>query len=506
MAFYRDLPNPEIASTSRQVAESLRLLPVPWLVHDPASGLKSHEEYWRATAFEREANEQQLRTLPKEWAQQDAVPRLPLYEAQQAPLYYWLASAVYWQIKYLDLRSQIWILRFLTLLTASTVIPIGFAVAKNVFSDDNKAVGVTLIITCLPQLFLVACRISNDALAIALASLCILLALRLSEAPSKNRPVILLGLVLGLALLTKAYLLALLPLALTPYLYRWTKTTRPFGHAHRLVITTLIICFVTCGWWYARTLYTTGSLTGEQTEVAALRTHLSIATAAAQVQWVRVFDFIATSYIWLGNWSFLVVRSWMYRIVEIVFVLGAGGLAWRLALHSTRTARLVVIAMPLLTLLLGLFYQAITSQTATGKAGTMGYYLYCLVIVEMILLVEGLTGLLPYRLELTAVPFLTFTFLGIELFGTVCLLLPYYTGLIGHDANGSLRAFKVLNLTYSDVTIVLGRLLVGKPDAITYAVLVATFILFIGAAILLVYLSCFLAMCSVKSRRSWVRN
>ena len=42
--------------------------------------------------------------------------------------------------------------------------------------------------------------------------------------------------------------------------------------------------------------------------------------AIGQVQWLRVLDSAAMTHIWIGGWSFLLVRSWMYRVFELLAV------------------------------------------------------------------------------------------------------------------------------------------------------------------------------------------
>ena len=108
---HHDLPDFRTANSSREIAESRKLAPVPWLLRDDSNGLLSHEEYWRLSNQDRSQRQARLRNLPPSWSAEDADPKLPLYEAQQPPLYYWLLMPVYWSVKSLDLPTQIWILR-----------------------------------------------------------------------------------------------------------------------------------------------------------------------------------------------------------------------------------------------------------------------------------------------------------------------------------------------------------------------------------------------------------
>jgi hypothetical protein len=151
---------------------------------------------------------------------------------------------------------------------------------------------------------------------------------------------------------------------------------------------------------------------------------ISIYAAILQTPWRRTLDFVATSYIWLGGWSFLAVRSWMIRGVEALLALAAAGVAVKMF----RRPELVWLSALVLSMIGGLAYHAITGFRSTGDAGTMGYYLYCLVVAEAILIVSGIGR------------WIALAFLAVEAFGVWIYMLPYYAGLIFHDASGNLPA------------------------------------------------------------------
>ena len=81
------LPSPT-GKVSREVQASLELTPMHW----QATGL-THDDYWRLPESERKAREEKLRSIPAQWARERGVERS--YEAQQAPLYYWLLTPAY---------------------------------------------------------------------------------------------------------------------------------------------------------------------------------------------------------------------------------------------------------------------------------------------------------------------------------------------------------------------------------------------------------------------------
>src|SRR6185369_9782114 len=128
---------------SREVQASLELAPMA----RQFTGLK-HDVYWRLPEAERKDRERRLRSLPAEWAREPAERGAHAYEAQQAPLYYWLLAPAYRPLT-----------RLLSLLAASIVIPMGFLVARRVFGDDCQALAIAALIAAFPELMMTVCHI-----------------------------------------------------------------------------------------------------------------------------------------------------------------------------------------------------------------------------------------------------------------------------------------------------------------------------------------------------------
>ena len=57
------LPDLRTAAISRQVAESLTLAPVPWIVRDPSKGWLTHDQFWQLPAGERARRSAELRRV-----------------------------------------------------------------------------------------------------------------------------------------------------------------------------------------------------------------------------------------------------------------------------------------------------------------------------------------------------------------------------------------------------------------------------------------------------------
>jgi hypothetical protein len=356
----------------------------------------------------------------------------------------------------------------------------------------------------MPQLAIDAFRVSNEGLAIALGGLAVLAVINLWDSrPDAARGAVV-GLALGSALLTKAYFLALLPwaaLVLVASYLRGRKQGRPAAWQTAAAVA---ICLVVAGWFYERVFVLTGTLTGEQNDVGARASHISLAEAIGRMPWRRIFDFMAISHIWLGNWSFLVVRTWMYRSIEFVFVLGFLGVALQFTRARSSLPQIKsisVIAIPSVLLFLGLCFQSVQNFRSAGNIGTMGYYLLCFVVPETIILFVGLFRLLPARWGLWVVPFVAILFNLIEQFGTTFLLLPYYSGAIQHDGRGHLPALRISQLADGGASRILQNLLANKPSFLTATELTIMMALSLSAALALVSIACAIALAPSGGQR-----
>src|SRR5207302_3572000 len=113
-----------------------------------------HDAYWQLPGIERLNLEQKLRSMPAQWTREPAIGGVTVYEAQQTPLYYWLLAPAYKIAAGLPFLTCVWLLRFLSLLMASAVIPMGLVVARKVFGDDLAALGVVTLIAAMPQVMM----------------------------------------------------------------------------------------------------------------------------------------------------------------------------------------------------------------------------------------------------------------------------------------------------------------------------------------------------------------
>ena len=344
----------------------------------------------------------------------EASDPMTLFEAEQPPLYYWILSVPnrIWTAN--DIATRVHRLRLVSVLIASLTIPFAWLAALELFSSRALAVSVCALITAMPGLMIDIARIGNESLAIALGSWLVLLLLRDRSLRSRlgTQGAILLGVALGLGLLTKAYFLAFIPVLI-----------------FRRRIYSLAVALSIGGWWYWRNFRLTGTWTGEIMDVAATRAGWTAKLAAiGKIQWLRVLDVALWTHIWTGAWSFLTVRSWMYRIFELVFAVVA--IMVVLALLRRPIGRFKV-KLAMLISLEGLFalaisYQALGIFLAKNMSLGAGWYFYALVVDEALLLASGMLILVGRRRVIFAMGFLIALFAALDVYSAILVLARHY--------------------------------------------------------------------------------
>jgi 4-amino-4-deoxy-L-arabinose transferase-like glycosyltransferase len=356
----------------RNIEASLRLAPLPWDLRrfDPPS--LTHDAYWRLPERERSERMAALHSIPEAWAFENGSGAFLNYEAQQPPIYYWIAAPVVWLMRGRGLVAQVMAVRWLSVLLASLIVPLVYCIGRELFGDARPALGCAALVTVMPGFASAVARVGNEALAAPLYAALILAGLVLWRRPSNGTAAGVAGL-LSLGLLTKAYFLTAIPAVL------WLLWRR--GQL-RMILAPILVA----GWWYVRNLLTTGTLAGLGEDVGIQKSDPWAALhALPSVPWARAIDAILFSHLYCLGWSWLTVRSWMYHVLYIAIAAAAVGL-WRWRRKPGMQWVLGIYAF----FWLGDLWHTALMYAARGMPTSLGYYLYGVVAAEATLWVAGL--------------------------------------------------------------------------------------------------------------------
>ena len=194
---------------SLEVQNSLHLLPLPWELQFQAipQPLTTYDDFWKLPAEDRGKRIAAVRALPADEGDRPATEAILNYESQQAPLYYELLGPVLRGMRGFPLLSRLYLLRMLNVLLASAVVPLACWIAMRVLRSERQALGVTAVLVLLPELMVNVARVGNEGLALIVFSALLVCAVKVANLPGSWRWWVLLGVTLGIGLLTKAYFL-----------------------------------------------------------------------------------------------------------------------------------------------------------------------------------------------------------------------------------------------------------------------------------------------------------
>ncbi|MHB1415130.1 MAG: hypothetical protein ACYC1C_07735 [Chloroflexota bacterium] len=154
------------------------------------------------------------------------------YESHQPPLYYLLSAGLYDLTEGLSLNRQVAILRSFSVLLGALVLLAGYKVVREALPGSPLlAVGAVAFVAGVPMHIAMSAALNNDTLAELVLVLILLVALGGVRRGFTYRRSLLLGVLLGAALLTKVTIYSSLALAPAALLARWwlVRRTRRSG-------------------------------------------------------------------------------------------------------------------------------------------------------------------------------------------------------------------------------------------------------------------------------------
>lgn len=410
-------------------------------------------------------------------------------EASQPPLYYYLGAALtFWvdtadmsQIRWLnphvdnglitadgninlvihDPAANPWqgtllavrIVRIFSVFLGAVTVYMTYRIGKELAPKRPEiALGATAVNAFMPMFLFISGAVNNDNLAVMLASLAIYLMIRMVKAESRRQKaelvhnsqfkviysLLLLGVVIGLGLLTKEGAIGLLPLAWgTTFIARWQKSAggqeggdrRSLGAGEnaatfRLLISVsgrslldftivLLPVLAIAGWWYWRNIVLYGDWLGWSAFIAVLGSRAQPASLAQL--WDERWGFMLSYWGLFGGVN-VPMWTWIYHFLNGVLIIGVVGFGiyfikeikdWRLEtgglslnLQSLVSSLLQFVESRFALVVCLLFSGAVVYglvQWATTTWSSQGRLVFTAVSPLTILLITGLIGWLPQK-------------------------------------------------------------------------------------------------------------
>ena len=482
---------------SREVGASLHVLPLPWMLTLQAipKPVYTHDDFWKVPPSGRDLLEKQFRGIPAQWAMQPSPEHVKNYEAQQPPLYYILCLPLLLALRNQTLATQIFVVRYTGVAFASLAIPLAFGLVRRATRNSTAAYRVLALAVLMPELYVNLGRVSNEVLALVIYTALLYAFVRFSEELPRSRMIVLAGALIGIGLLTKAYFLTAVPaffVIVVFYLRRYPEQWR------RTLISSSIAALLflaIASPWYVHVHRSTGSWSGLQPAAEKPHSTALILSNIPRVNWRSGILSVGISHIWFGAWSFLRLPTFWY----VVFAAGYGLVLIGILVHLRRMLAqkrigiygdAVAASFSLYVFFcLGLAYDIVLLFVSVGASSSTGWYMYCLVIAEVLLVYFGLQGLFPTASFTWVVPAVVLAFALLDLYGTHFMLVPYYAGVISHTAAGQVSPARFSSLAAWGISGLLQRLTTNKPAFLTPETMAMLWFTYVAATVTVVVLS-----------------
>jgi len=327
-------------------------------------------------------------------------------EAQQPPFYYFLLSPAYTVSKSWSFAGQLALMRGVSYLIAWAGLCLAaiFALRETPSASGARIAVVALALWpfLFPMWVASMARLGNDSLVVLVAACTWPIARTLIFGQGRGYHYAILGVLLGLGLLTKA---TFLPFAVVVMGVLALRIIRDHGNgdplwppALRLLVSVAITAAISC-WWYLHKLVETGSAIGSH-DVALMHSHggliqglLNNASVfvVAKIPWI-----IGISFLWGGTWSFVLPPLITILPLAACAVVIAIGYFMFVRRHALEIADHV----PFLTwaaMLAALGYHSLV-LVSNGLTGAGGYYLHSFAPVLAPAVGFGILGAMSARL------------------------------------------------------------------------------------------------------------
>lgn len=352
------------------------------------------------------------------------------YESHQPPAFYLLASPLHKATARLPLEEQVAALRLLSVALSGATVVLAFLVVRAIFPQElSLQLAVAGFVAFLPMRSAIAGSVSNDALAELVATLLLLTMVQILRTGFRKGQALLLGFLLGLALLTKMTLYGYLPLALLVALLSPSQGKNGNSSRLRLLGLTLAVALLISGWWFVRNALVYGG-----TDLFGLQRHDQVVTGQPRLEQL---DGAALSYFgstlfksfWgQFGWMGILIDERLYFVLGLLSALAAFGLVLFLgrvvlgkgALSPHQKASLAAMGLALAVVVAQLVLYNLTFIQAQGR------YLYPALLPIALFFLLGLRELMaPVHARLL----LALSIVSLALLNFVCLtryVLPYF--------------------------------------------------------------------------------
>ena len=222
-------------------------------------------EYWQTFDLEEAQKNKELISSQTLESRTTSEPFIAIYEAGQPPLGYLVQVPVYLLFYDQDILTRVFALRIFSILVTAIAAVVAYKTISLLFDDRFIRLGSLMFIVFNPMFTNDISRVSNEAITILLFSIFLFLMVLYLKGKTNTLHVVLIGVVLGLGLLTKATFmpaLLLVPVFIfLRYIQNNSNKLRSLLQPLKNLGLILGITIPMVSWWYYER-FATGNFTG----------------------------------------------------------------------------------------------------------------------------------------------------------------------------------------------------------------------------------------------------
>ena len=390
------LPKPGSAKLSKNVDDYQQYAPMPYCYvpfFKKGEGYTYHSFFNAPLALIQKAYTEIH--VPPEKVRKYQPGHMLNWQTQHPPLYYMLLAPVFKLTQGMALIDQIFWLRLLSYLFAWAALLItvigGYRLSQaqgdktRLASKPWLVIGTVCIPLLFPSWFPEMARIGNDSLCALWISLLWLLLIRVHTVGKTVPVALMMGLLLGLGCLTKAFFV---PLSAGFIFFLLLHDTLSAGGSKRAALLqtfmVVLVMIAVSGWWYWGNWLEGRSLLGSN-EMNVIGTSSGLLDLLRQHfainSWLRGHAAMIVTLAWSCTWSFIrPAYIYMLPLAALVVFIALSYL-WALRYHKIHSLEWAPVWCSL-PVVLGLSYHVLLMIALTGEGrGTSGYYLLFMVPV-----------------------------------------------------------------------------------------------------------------------------
>ncbi len=343
--------------------------------------------------------EREINNFPQSWRGEMVKNEATNYP----PLYYLSGSIPYLLFYSSDLFTRVFVVRVLSVLLIVLTVYFSFKIGREIFSDDFlMQISIPILVSFQPMFTFVGSGANSDNLINLLFTIFIYQGLRVIKKGFSPSTSGMMGIIIGLGLLTKPQFFIPIPIALS--LFFWETRKKQWGTLFKnfLLFTLSFLAFG--GWWVIRLSF----LTGNPTTVNLGGFNNSLATFS-------IFEYVKTAFIrtiretlpwyWgVFKWLGLTLPRLANQILMRITLLAAVGLLWG-GIRMLKNKKFGHIEKSMIFLLLvnlvyiGSIYlfDFYFIRSHGFSIGMQGRYFLPLISTQMIFLSWGIINLFPKK-------------------------------------------------------------------------------------------------------------